>query len=149
MSTSFYQIRKRQPWLVTAGMKTWSAERKREDDYLKREGADDVQRKFKETVLGHSAGQGHTHTHQLSLGMKINLVEHLHLQSWLVDAFCIPNTNKHTYINGSLCFTEIVHGNLSYGSISLKSFLIFPWLPSALTACMKAKSEAHISRHKP
>lgn len=47
-------------------MKGWPRREKRKDDLQKREGADEVQGKFKQTVLGHSAGQGslcHTQVH--------------------------------------------------------------------------------------
>lgn len=48
---------------MTAGTKGWPCREKRKDDLQKREGADEVQGKFKQTVLGHSAGQGsHSHT---------------------------------------------------------------------------------------
>ena len=100
-----------------------------------------MKREFKQTVVGHSAGyrsvsithilkNTHTHKHQLSLGMRINLAEHPHLQSRLVDAFCIPNTpppphahmhtrrhtHTHTYKWASLFYRAVLQ-NCFYESI--------------------------------
>ena len=68
---------------------------------MMRDGDDEVQRKFKQTVLGHSAGHRSfsvTHTPTISQGMRINLAEHPHLQSLLVDAFSIANTHMHAHV---------------------------------------------------
>lgn len=77
-------------------MKGWPCGEKTKVHLQHTEGADEVQRKSKQTVGTLSWARVCLTHKRLSVGLKINLAEQLHLQSRLVDAIYIPSKHKRT-----------------------------------------------------